>query len=443
MLAVLLPLGALGLQGGDAAAWTPRVEAADTVPLDDPIARLQARIDLGEVVLASDTAFGYLPALLEELQIPVSSQGLVFSRTSLQTDKITPWSPRAIYFNDDVYIGYVQGSHFLEIASIDPVRGATFYTLSQEPSEKPSFELETTACLMCHNSRTITEGVPGLMVLSTLADRHGYPITGVHEGPTYDRTPHEERWGGWYVTGQHGTERHAGNVYAEQLAHEVADKRRFRSGFTFSENGNVETLEKWFDPEAYLTGHSDIVALMVLAHQTKVHNLITVVHEQAKAALSQEEMLRSAGRAEGVPEGEYLPATRAMMVGEVERLVRGLLFSREAPMSSPIRGTSGYAEEFSARGPRDSRGRSLRELDLERRLFRYPLSFLIYTEAFDALPDLAKRMVYERLWAILKGGDQGEDYQHLSPEDRQAILEILVETRPDFSQLTRGMSTMD
>ena len=148
---------------------TPR-RRADTTRTHDPIARLQARLDAGELTLPHDSASGYLAGVLRALNIPVASQGLVFSRTSLQTDKIAPWAPRAIYFNDDVYIGFVQGSHFLEVAAVDPTSGAVFYTLSQEPRARPTFSRETTTCLMCHQSRAATGGVPGFMVLSTLAD---------------------------------------------------------------------------------------------------------------------------------------------------------------------------------------------------------------------------------------------------------------------------------
>jgi hypothetical protein len=267
------------------AAPTMRTRA-DTGVTRDPIARLQARLDAGAVTLAHDRVLGYLPALLRALDIPVSSQVLVFSRTSLQTDRIAPWSPRALYFNDDVYVGYVLESPFLKIGSVDPVKGGVFYTLPQEPRPRAAFQREAITCLMCHSSRSATGGVSGFMVLSSVADRHGYPITGVHEGSTSDVTPVAKRFGGYYVT---GTGPHAGNVYAPLVGHEVHDKPAFRARFRLQferADSNARTsLAGLFDTTAYLHGQSDVVALMVLTHQTVVHNLIMAVREAAREAI--------------------------------------------------------------------------------------------------------------------------------------------------------------
>ena len=166
----------------------------DTVYLDengspiDPVAALQQRLAAGEAVLEYEDQHGYLVSLLEALDIPVSSQGLIFSRTSLQTNLITPWTPRAVYYNDDVYIGWVQDSQIIEIASIDPDDGGVFYTLDQDP-EGIRFNEEGTTCLMCHESRAVTEGIPGVMVRSVVVDRFGYPISPLHEGSTSVASP--------------------------------------------------------------------------------------------------------------------------------------------------------------------------------------------------------------------------------------------------------------
>lgn len=397
----------------------------------DPVARLRDRIAAGEVTLAYDTLRGYLPALLEALEIPASSQALVFSRTSLQTDRIAPWTPRALYFNDEVYVGWVQDSPILEIASIHPREGAVFYTLDQTDPDAARFQHETTTCLMCHESRAVTGGVPGLIVRSVLSDRLGYPITSIHEGTTTDRTPLEERWGGWYVTGSTGGGAHAGNRHAPVLSHEVGDRRRYLAEMELEGDAEVTDLDGRFYVEPYLTPHSDLVAIMVLTHQAQVHNLITLVQEEVTKALRTEEMALRARGGEP-PEGGHLPATLSHVEGPVERLVQALLFVKEAPLSGPMKGTSGFAEEFSARGPVDDLGRSLRDLDLERRLFRHPMSFLIYSDAFEALPDLAKRTVARRLGEVLRGKDASPAFQHLDADDRRAILEILEATKPGF-----------
>ena len=403
----------------------------DTAELIDPIARLQEALDRGETAMEFDSVHGYLPALLERLGIPVSSQGLVFSRTSLQTDRIAPWTPRAIYFNDDVYVGWVQESPFIEIAAVDPDEGGVFYTLNQNTDSPPKFQREGTTCLMCHESRSVTGGVPGFMVLSALTDRHGYVITQVSYGPQSDRTPMEERMGGWYVTGLGPGSRHAGNAIAPVLSHEVSDQDRYVDEFDFQAHA-VDDISERFDVTQYLTHESDAVAQMVLTHQTRVHNLIAAAHlGTAEALREQAATLRIRG--DSVPADGLLPVTRVRLENLANRLVDGLLFAHDAPFPEPLGSESRFVSDFEALGPRDSAGRSLRDFDLEDRLFRYPLSFLIYSEAFRVLPELMKDMVYERLGTVLLEGSAEEKFAHLDAEKRGAILEIVTETLPELA----------
>jgi len=446
---LLLGPGARAVAAQPQAAEAPPPAASASAPdatyLDengsplDPIAILQRKVDAGEVVLQHEDQRGYLESLLVALDIPISSQGLIFSRTSLQTNLITPWTPRAVYYNDDVYIGYVQDSPFLEIASIDPDDGGVFYTLQQDPDGKIEFTEEGTTCLMCHESRNVTEGIPGVMVRSILVDRFGYPIAPLHEGSTSDRTPFEERFAGWYVTGTHGALSHAGNVHSPDLSHEVSDVRRYLQGFDMNAGGNVVDLEGRFDSEPYLTPHSDIVSLLVLTHQTKIHNLITVAHEAAREAVGGPLMLNRI-EAGAIPMPPIQSAMQVRIEGAVERMVRGMLFAREAPLPGPVRGTAGFAEDFEAVGPFDEQGRSLRQFDLEKRLFRYPMSFLIYSDAFEVLPSFVKQTFYQRVAQILDGQDHTQEFAHLSEADRVAIREILEATKPEFVEVT-GLGT--
>jgi hypothetical protein len=249
------------------------------VAVDDPIAVLDARITAGELTVASHGVHGYLEGLLEALDIPLASQGLVFSRTSLQTARIGPWAPRALYFNDDVYIGAVQGSTFLEVAAIDPDAGALFYTVNQDGGTRPVFQRETTTCLMCHESKIVTGGVPGIIVLSVLTDRLGYTIGSLQEGSITDRTPFARRLGGYYVTVTHGDASHAGNTISPLLAHEVNRRDNYVRTFGQADAGNVTDLSSRLNTSRYLTPHSDIVALLVLTHQARVHNLIIQAHQ--------------------------------------------------------------------------------------------------------------------------------------------------------------------
>jgi hypothetical protein len=394
-----------------------------------PIARLQDKLDSGEVTLEFDDKWGYLPSLLEALKIPVSSQALVFSKTSLQISRIQPELPRAIYFNDDVYIGFVRNSPILEIGSVDPNLGGIFYTLDQNTDAPPQFQRDTHTCLMCHASSSVTQGVPGFMVLSVLPDRTGYSIPSAGTGSISDQTPFKERWGGWYVTGTYGDQVHWGNRFVPASADTIVDGKALIARADLSTGANVTSLEGRFDTSAYLSKHSDVVGLMVLTHQTRLHNLITRTNYEVKAALHDEGKYYAVYARPGSAQSEI---TERRIKSAIEPLLRAMLLVRETPLASPVSGTSGFAEDFQSLGPRDSRGRSLRDLDLNKRVFRYPLSFLIYSDAFNAMAAPAKTHFYKRLREVLTGQDQGFDFVHLSEADRTAILEILEDTKPDF-----------
>jgi len=381
---------------------------------NDPIAHLQQRIDSGEVTLTFDETRGYLPSVLKALDIPLASQGLVFSRTSLQVDRIAPWNPRALYFKDDVYVGWVPGGPILEIGSVDPKLGGVFYTLHQEATAKPTFERDDRTCLQCHDSIAATGGVPGFIMRSVVADRYGYPVM-VDGDATNDTTPLGRRWGGWYVTGNLGSLEHMGNLMLPALTSEIGNVQQYLAKMPLSSTGGAADLSAKFDTSIYLTPHSDAIALLVLAHQTSVHNLITLArYESLKAAAVQ---------APGAP------MTLALR-GVVDRLLRGMLFSRQSAYPGRVSGTANFEQAFVKEGPRDSKGRSLRDFDLEHRLFRYPFSFLVYSESFDELPADVKQYFSQRLRQILSGEDQSEDFAYLTAADRQAIREILHDTKP-------------
>ena len=403
----------------------------------DPVAELLMRLESGTAVLERDPAFGFLPAVLEELDIPLSSQSLVFSRTSLQVDMIAPWAPRALYFNDDVYVGYTVDGLVLELAGVDPDGGSVFYTIDQYADDAVELRRDELTCKGCH-STGVTGGVSGVMMRSFLTDRMGNAVTPIDERPTDDRTPMAQRFGGWYVTGTHSLP-HAGNTRAEEMVHEIDQPTRFLDGFDVHAGGNLGSLDGHFEASFYMTTSSDIVALLVLAHQTRVHNLITIAAEEAEGAFAEHELSRlaAAARNEGVdaaPEaqtGEITGAAADRLGYAVRSLVRGMLFYRAEPIGR-VEGTSTFAADFAARGPWDSQGRSLRDFSLDGRLFEHPLSFLVYSDAWNALPSAVKDRAYALMHEILTGDDD-PDFPLLDENIRAAVLEILLETKPDFA----------
>ncbi|MEP6832410.1 MAG: hypothetical protein ABJB74_03410 [Gemmatimonas sp.] len=391
---------------------------------------MQLLLDAGKITFEHDTTTGYLTGLLKALKIPVSSQGLVFSRTSLQTELISPWSPRALYFNDDVYVGFVQSSDFLEIATVSPTEGAVFYTLDQEPRARPAFK-RTDSCLSCHHSRS-TGGLNGFLMGSSVTDKSGYYLTGVFPGQTSDDTPIRDRFGGFYVTGTIAHDSHSGNVLLSKPFTEVDNRADAGKSLNFVAESQRVSLADKFDTTRYLNRHSDIVALMVLVHQTSVHNTITRVHDAAVTALREDSAVSR------YQKDTTFAATRVVtsprLLAAIEQLVRDLMFVREAPFHGPMNGTSSFRQDFEKRGPRDRKGRSLRDFDLESRLFKYPMSFLIYSEGFDALPEVARRAVYQRIRDVMTGVDTNIDFAAISGPDRKAVLEILRDTKPEFNR---------
>jgi hypothetical protein len=399
--------------------------------ISDPVAKLQHRLDAGEASLTHDgSAHGYLKSVLEQLDIPVSSQTLVFSKTSFQYPKISPRHPRALYFNDDVYVGVVNEGKEIEVISFDRSQGAIFYILHEQKVEKPRFERAELDCTQCHIAAG-TRGVPGVLLRSVHASGNGTLVPGARSWITDQDSPLEQRWGGWYVTGR---------LAAGTMANAVT-----APGAT-AKTAKAEVPAEGFDASAYLVPTSEDVALLVLGHQTQAHNLITLVNYRTRIALYE---LGGEALVSAPPAWDELPDdVQDKLDRPVEQLLRYLLFADEQPLpgldGGKIIAGSAFARDFAARGPRDSKGRSLRDFDLGTRLFRYPLSYLVYSEAFDALPEPARGYVFRRLLEILTGEDDG-DFHALSPEDRRAIFEILVETRPGLPKawlehpLARGL----
>lgn len=358
-------------------------------PADDPVARFERRLERGETKLeTAPNGWGYLPSVLQQLNINPDSQVLVFSKTSTQTDKIGPRTPRALYFNDEVMVGFVRDSDVLEIASLDPRQGAQFYVLVR--SAQPSFA-QSDGCLRCHQG-AVTLGVPGFLVSSVhpssqARQEHGNAFMTDH------RSPLSGRWGGWYVTGTSGSQTHLGNNT------NLVDPVR-SGGPSALPTQNLTSLAELFDTSRYLAPTSDIVALMTLEHQTRMTNLMIRVGWDSRR---------------GIPAEQLNP--------EIEEMLTYMLFADEEPLKAPVKGVSTFTETFPRRGPRDPQGRSLRDFDLKTRLFRYPLSYMIYSAAFDGMPDQVRERVYRRLYERLSSD---------SSETAKAILEIVRATKSNL-----------
>ncbi len=388
----------------------------------DPVAVLAAKLQAGEVSLDYDKTFGYLKSVLNALDVPINSQTLVFSKTSLQLQRISPRRPRSLYFNDDVYVGYCQQGDVLEFAATDAKQGATFYTLEQVDDGKPKMVRDRGVCLSCHASNR-TQNVPGYLVRSVFTDVTGQPKLGSKTFTTDHTSDIKDRWGGWYVTGEHGTMRHMGNTLCTS-GEEKFDREA---------GANELDLAQRFRGDTYLSTQSDIVALMVLEHQTQMHNAIAAANYETRQAIHQSYQMNELLQR---PKDHLSDSAKRRISSSTDRVLKYLLMCGEFQLTDTVTGSTRFAEEFTARGRKDSKGRSLRDFDLHTRLFKYPCSYLIYSAGFDGLPDEVRIEVISRLTAILEGRDTAQQYAHLTSEMRSEILEILRETKPEFKRLT-------
>jgi hypothetical protein len=394
----------------------PPIEYSHSVP-NNRVTKLQSAIEAMPASLKHEQRYGYLRDLLKSLEIPIDTQMLVFSKTSMQRTRISPRTPRAIYFNDDCYVGYCNAGDVIEIAVADPKLGAVFYTLDQKNEDKPVITRKTDSCLQCHGGSRM-DSVPSFLVRSLFVDKHGQPILSEGSHQVDHTTPLENRWGGWYVSGKSGTQPHLGNLIIEN-----EDAPRPWKNI---DGQNVTDLSDRFNVKNYLAPHSDIVALLVFEHQAYVHNLITNATYTTQQALQYE---REFNKALGEPESNRLESTQHRIESAGDKLLEGLLMADEAALNGPIEGTSTFAAEFAERGPHDEQGRSLRDLDLTSRLFKYPCSYLIYSSDFDAMPEEMKNYIKTRLGEILSG-QGGDKFAHLSQDDRDSIRVIIKATKP-------------
>ena len=374
-------------------------------PTTDRVAKLSQALTQGGRSLQRDARTGYLLPVLEALGVPVESQLLVFSKTGVQRAFTSPQHPRALFFDESVAVGYLPGAPVIELAAHDAQQGVVFYTLDQ--SVAAPVLTRRTNCLSCHVSAS-TLDVPGMIARSNTVGDDGNVMPQNASYPVNHRTPHPDRWGGWFVTSTGEPAPYA------QRAHE--------GNITFSGRGNtsnqvfVDWLNSSPETRGYLSASSDIVALLVFDHQMHAINLLTRLNWESRVS--------------------SIEGHANVSDGTVRRLVNELadylLFVGEEPPSVPLIPRPGFAEHLEARTPKDHRGRSCGQLDPVNRLLRYPCSYMMYSEAFDGLPPAVREAVYRRMLDVLSGNEGHAAYARLSADDRRAIVEILRDTKPDF-----------
>jgi hypothetical protein len=417
-----------------AVSFTVRAAEAPFTPWktsQDAVAKMWERVSSGALKLDTRSPQAFLKQVLHELDVPVASQVLVFSKTSLQNALIGPLTPRAIYFSEEAYVGWAQGGMF-ELIGVDPVQGPQFYTLSFPYGEHEQPKLGTNdTCLNCHESSR-TNDVRGMLVRSVYPADDGQPILSEGSFVSGHESPLHERWGGWYVTGKHGNDFHMGNTLARETPNGVELDRRL--------GANVTSLEKFISTEPYLAKTSDIVALMVLEHQCTMHNLITAAAKSTREAMARQHELQKAfgDPVTDVPQGSALSVIRS----NAGKLVKHALFCGEYVLQDGgIEGGAAFQEAFRRNRHESGEGRSLKDFQLLTRVFKHSCSYMIYSKSFEALPVQVKTEFYAQLGKVLDGSDTSEDFAHLTPSERANIREILMETKPEAAAAWKAVAS--
>ena len=414
----------IAMAGAPAVAFEPLYERApihyNETEADTMVTRRFAEMkEGGKFATGSDRDI--LEALLEEFDVPVESQVLVYSKTSAQNSRISPRTPRAIYFSDNLYMGWVQGGE-IEVASFDEKLGMVFHLVkltTREPNRPPKLVRER-SCLNCHAGSS-NRNFPGVMVRSVFPQESGQPLFQAGTFHTRHDSPIEERWGGWYVTGQVEEAEHMGNCLAEGT--------RLGSDVTLEKmtEGELTSLDELFDAEPYLHGgRSDVVALMMLEHQVGMHNMLIEANLTTRSTLHRHrEMQKAFGESPDAPLSE---TNQRILDNIATRVLEQMLYVEEVSLPGGVEGDSSFQVAFAENEVKSEDGRSLKDFRLYERLMKYRCSHLIYSDAFAHLPEEIRTLILEKLHGILTEPAAWPDFDHLRDSEREHIRVIVKET---------------
>jgi len=422
LLATLLALPVLGLVASGFAQEKKKTFYNDfhlpphdyyKVAATDRVTRLKALHEKGGIKIEWDTDQEMVEAFCKALDVPIESQVLVFSRTGLQRRITGPENPRALYFSDDVYFGYVPGG-FLEIISIDPKLGGIFFLADpRNPEHKFEFLRQEERCLGCHGGNQ-GDFLPALMLRSTHVGKDGRSLGAATTFLPSHRIPFDTRWGGWFVTGQHGIN-HLGNAFAVRADGGVRNPPAPKP---------MTALDRFFDEKLFPVQGSDVVALLVHDHQIGAHNLLMNVHYRVRSELDYHDLDSPEGRAIPLSEGGLEMAQK-----QADLLARYFLFIDAPDLEGGVQDSrESFRSVFTDLARRDADGRSLRQFNLKSRIFEYRCSYLIHSEAFLQLPLQFREVFWARLKKILRAREAPGDYAKLDLVERTAIYEILKAT---------------
>ena len=384
----------------------------------DPVTLLMKRVQRGEVLIKEPNGKPLVERLLRELGLNKDTQVLVFSRTSLQRREVSYSNPRALYFNESVYLGWMPNGR-IEIASFDPELGPIFYFQRELDDASSPLLARTRSCLGCH-AGDATNFLPGSLGRSVYPDKSGRSLRSIDD---YRRSGHHiplhDRYGGWFVSGNHGAMRHMGNAIASREGGKITiDREQF---------ANLEKLDRFFSTEAYPAPGSDIAALLVFDHQVTMHHRLVEAAYRARQSLFDSKLDPKETDVSKLSKGR---STDEFLEGR-DKVVDYLLFRDETPIPK-VSCDPAFRRAFSANRIADSRKRSLKDLRLDGRIFENRCSYMIYSPTFDQFPPMLKDAIYARIHEILTSPKPVEGFDYLGKDEKRRILEILDETKEDL-----------
>ncbi|WP_386820319.1 hypothetical protein [Luteolibacter algae] len=407
MVSSVMAVSCAGSVQGQVDFWDlPPINYSDTAP-SDRLARLSA--NLPDSLLQQSSTLELLKLLLEELEIPVESQVLVFSKTSLQNGLIHPRNPRSLYFSENAYVGYVPGGD-IEVIVEDAVLGPVYY-LVRSNTKGLVIERDTSNCLSCHGTGR-TEGVPGMLIRSVFPDSDGHPLLHLGTEDTTHESPIEERWGGWYVTGNSSLPHLGNRVYTSE-------------GSTKPEMQELDDLRSVIDVSKYPRPTSDIVALMVLEHQCRMHTLLNAASMNYRRTHYFSQSLDPTADPNEGPAGRVAESW-------AEKIVECMFFKNEADLEDGAEGDPAFQRAFVSRFPKTSDGETLAEFRLYGRIFKNRCSYMVYSDAFRGLPLAVKALVLGKMKKIVANDDP--DFDWISGSELRRIDSILSETLPEWNR---------
>ncbi len=370
----------------------------------DRFSRWMTNLNAGRVTLDYSTEKAFVASVLKSLDIPSSSQMLVYSTTSLQLSLISPRSPRAIFFNEDIYLGYVVGGK-IEIVSVDPDLGGVFYIFDIPRNGQPPHPDRATRCMNCH-AREDTGYVPGPVIKSVVVGPRGGSLKSFRQEQSGHGIPLDQRFGGWYVTGLPNFTNHWGNFIGQSTPQGV-QRIAIPPGSQFSY-------------DRYLVPSSDVLPQLLHEHQVGFVNRAVEATYRTRTHLAEDH-------------GKLTTEHAAALDQQARTVTRYLLFADEVPLpKGGIAGDAEFKTDFASVRRLGPGGASLKDFDLRTRLFQHRCSYMIYSLAFQGLPPEMKQRVFTKLAKALDVAKPEPEFAYLPAAEKQAIRGILKATLPDL-----------